>query len=270
MTLKILRGNLRYKLIFVLVIFLSITNHLLAQEQMTEMTVDRPGFAETPYTVHRGVIQVEIGFDYFKRYNSSLYNLPTALLRTGINKKSEVRLTLQQSRDDSRGNVELGIAPISLGLKRHIVEQSRNLPEIDILANVIIPTSNSLLFSKTWGYEFLLLFENDFYPNSAINYNIGFTWDKNYGQSVFTANFCYNYLPSERTGLFIEYFGFMPGTLPSEHGIDGGLTYLLRRNLQIDFSVGISRVATNQNVFVSSGLSIRIDRQKNGRLYKVE
>lgn len=231
----------------------------IGQDQMTEMTVDRPGFAETPYTVSRGVFQLEIGFDYFNRYNSSLYNLPTALLRAGINKKYEVRLALQQSRDNGRGNAEMGIAPISLGIKRHVVQQNRKIPEIDILANAIIPIFNSPLFSKNWGYEFLLLFENDFYPNSAINYNVGFTWDKTYGQSVFTTNFCYNYLPSPRTGLFIEYFGFMPGTQPAEHGLDGGITYLLWRNLQMDFSVGISRVATNQNIFVSSGFSIRID-----------
>lgn len=243
----------------VLIISLFIFHNTVAQEQLTELTVDRPGVAEAPYTVAPGVFQFEIGFDYFKRYNSQLYDLPTSLIRAGISKKSELRLTLRSDLEDVKGKPQIALAPISLGIKRHIVQQYKRIPEIDILVNAVIPNPSSEVFSKKWGYEFLLLFQNDFYPNSAINYNLGFTWDSYVGQSVFSANFSYNYLPTQKVGLFAEYFGYMPQVLFSEHGVDAGMTYLLRRNIQADISSGISRIDGDTNMFVSVGFAIRLD-----------
>ena len=247
---------------FILSSQLLVVRACFAQDQLTELTVDRPGVAEAPYTVAPKVFQLEIGFDYFKRYNSQLYDLPTSLIRAGVSEKSELRLTLRQDREEQNRKPEIAIAPISLGYKRHIIAQRKRIPEIDILANVIIPASPSPLFSKKLGYEFLLLFQNDFYPNSAINYNIGYTWDIYSGSNVFTANFCYNYLPTIKVGLFVEYFGYMPEAAYSEHGVDAGMTYLVRRNIQVDLSAGISKLDDNTNMFVSAGFAIRLNEKK--------
>lgn len=230
----------------------------LSQDVLTELTVDRPGFAETPYTLTPGVFQIETGFDYFKRYNNKVYNLPTMLLRAGLTKKSELRVNLREVVDEKVDSKAIAIAPFTIGIKRHIIEQHKGVPEIDILVDVVVPIFDNSLFSKKWGYEFLLLFENDFYPNSAINYNVGFTWDTYAGEPVFTANFCYNYLPSDRVGLFAEYFAFAPHTQEYENGIDAGITYLLKSNLQADLSSGYSLINSQHNVFVSLGLTVRL------------
>ncbi len=51
---------------------------LLAQEQdrLNELTVDRPGIAEAPFTVSPGMFQFETGFDYYKRTTGEVYFLP--------------------------------------------------------------------------------------------------------------------------------------------------------------------------------------------------
>lgn len=222
------------------------------------MTVDRPGFAETPYTVLPKKWQIETGFDYFKRYQNKIYNLPTVLLRTGLTKKSELRVNIREVLDEKIDSKAITLAPFTIGIKKHIVEQHKAIPEIDILIDAVVPIFDNSLFSKKWGYEFLLLFENDFYPNSAINYNVGFTWDSHIGESVFTANFSYNYLPTDKMGLFIEYFGFMPQSQASENGIDAGITYLLKSNLQGDLSSGYSIINSQHNIFLSLGITVRI------------
>lgn len=230
----------------------------LSQDVLTELTVDRPGFAETPYTVAPRAFQIETGFDYFKRYGNKIYNLPTVLLRSGLSKKSELRVNFREIIDEKVDSKAIAVAPLTVGLKRHIIQQHKGIPEVDILVDVVVPLFDSPNFAKKWGYEFLLLFENDFYPNSALNYNVGFTWDTYVGESVFTANVCYNYLPSERVGLFVEYFGFAPRSQASENGLDTGVTYLLKSNLQADLSYGYSLVNARDNVFVSMGITVRL------------
>lgn len=230
-----------------------------SQSGLNEMTVDRPGIAESPYTVTPGTYQLEVGIDYFKRYNGELFHLPTALFRTGISKSAELRVSSRQVSNRTDGTSFTGVAPLSVGVKLHIVRQDEWIPEIDILTNVVIPINPASSQSKTLGYEVLLLFQNDFYPNTAINYNVGYIWDSNRGKSIFTASFCFNYLPTSRVGLFAEYFGYVPGQLPTEHGLDGGMTYLLRPKLQLDISAGVSRLEKENNLFVSSGFTLRID-----------
>lgn len=247
------------KKIFLLVINLLAVQVAFSQIGLNELTVDRPGIAESPFTVPRGTYQFEVGFDYFKRSTGELYNLPVALFRTGISKRSELRVSSRHVLDRTEANTLRGVSPLSIGVKMHVIKQDQWIPETDIMANVVIPLNPASSHAANLGYEVLLLFQNDFYPNTAINYNVGYIWDSIHGKSVFTASFCFNYLPTERVGLFAEYFGYIPNQWPGEQGLDGGMTYLLLPKLQLDVSAGISRLGQHNNTFVSSGFSFRIN-----------
>ena len=233
----------------------------LSQNNLNELTVDRPGIADTPFTVPQGMYQFEVGFDYFNRSNGIFYNMPTALFRTGITKRIEARIALRQILDHTDGSSFNGISSISAGFKSHVIKQNRWIPETDVMLNLIVPIVYSSL-SKTLGYEALILFQNDFYPNTAINYNVGYLWDYNLNKPMFTASFCYNYLPTQRLGLFIEYFDFVPNSRLDEQGFDGGFTYLLAPKFQVDLSCGVSRQEEKNNFFVSTGFSFRLGKNR--------
>lgn len=234
---------------------------LLAQEQdrLSELTVDRPGIAEAPFTVRPGMYQLETGFDYYKRTSGEIYFLPVTLFRTGLSQNTELRISAKNILDKTSTQKLKGFSPLTIGIKTHIIEQRGWIPETDILVDLIIPLSNADLQPVKMGNDVLLLFQNDLSPKAAINYNVGLIWDGFSDESLFTASFCFNYLPTDKVGLFVEYFDFLRTGGSKEHGIDGGFTFLLWPLVQADFSAGVSLVEGNTNHFVSSGISFRIE-----------
>lgn len=228
-------------------------------DKMNELTVDRPGIAEAPYTVAPGMYQLETGFDYYKRTNGKIYFLPVTLFRTGISKSAEVRVSVRNIHDKTNALSAKGISPLTVGIKTHIIEQRGWIPETDILADFLFPLGNSSFQPSQVGHDVFLLFENDITSKFAINYNVGLIWDGSSNRNLFTASVCSNFLVTDRLGLFIEYYDFIRKLESKEHGIDGGITYLIAPHIQVDFSAGISLVDSKLNHFVSSGFSIRID-----------
>ena len=227
-------------------------------DELNELTVDRPGIAESPFTVAPGMYQFETGFDYYKRNTGNIYFLPVTLFRTGLSKNAELRVSVKNIQDNTTSGKLRGISPFTIGIKTHIIEQSGWIPETDILADIIVPVGRSDLQPGQLGHDMLLLFQNDFSPKTALNYNVGLVWDGFSSSSIFTSSVCFNYLPTDRLGLFIEYFDFIRKKGTEEHGIDGGITYRIDTHVQLDFSSGISRVSSQTNFFISSGFTMRL------------
>lgn len=236
--------------------------NLFAQDQLNELTVDRPGIAETPFTVTPGMFQFETGIDYYKRPDGEIFFLPVSLFRIGLSENSEIRISAKNISDNTFVENLDGISPLSIGIKTHIVHQNGWIPETDILVDVIIPMGNSPLQPAKLGHDILLLFQNDFSKKTAVNYNVGLIWDGFSDESLFTASLCLNYLPTEKIGLFAEYFNFVRRRDVEEYGIDGGLTYLLHPHIQADLSAGLSAVDQEVSYFFSTGFSFRFFKGK--------
>ena len=235
------------------------TAELKAQSELNELTVDRPGVAESPFTVPPGTFQFETGFDYHNRTDGNVYFLPTMLFRTGISNRAELRITERHTIADTKEGSESGLSPLYIGAKVHVIKQRRWIPETDVLTNLLIPLGNGPFQPEGLGYEVLLLFQNDITEKFAVTYNIGYLWFNIEQGEIFTGSFCFNYLPTPKTGFFIEYFTLSP-SWPGEHGVDGGMTYLLNPHIQLDLSAGISGLEGNTNYFLSTGLSFRLQR----------
>lgn len=252
---------LRRVAIFLVVLTMSNVTVSFAQAKMNELTVDRPGIAEAPFTVTPGMYQLETGFDYYSKTSGEVYFLPVSLFRTGLSNAAELRITLKNVLDRTQIAPLRGIAPLTVGIKTHIIEQRGWIPETDILADVIFPLGSSDLHPDDLGHDILLLFQNDLSEKFAINYNVGLIWDGNTNRNQFTASLCFNFLPSDKMGLFIEYFDYIKRSGAEEHGIDGGFTVLLNSHMQGDLSAGVSLVDGKFNHFVSSGISFRFYRK---------
>lgn len=260
---------MRINCCFVILLLLALSNAANAQEasitptdRLNELTVDRPGIADMPFTVAPKTYQLETGFEYYAKTNGSVMFLPVTMLRTGLSKAAELRVSVKNIQERRGGNDIRGISPLTIGIKTHIIEQRGWIPETDILADVIFKLGNSPLQPDYTGHDILLLFQNDLSDKVAINYNTGFIWDGFTNQEMFTASFCANYLPTQRLGLFTEYFNYIRKSGTKEHGVDGGLTWLLTPMIQADLSAGVSLVDGRFNHFFAGGLSFRAGRVK--------
>ena len=136
---------------------------LFAQEQdrLNELTVDRPGIAEAPFTVAPRTCQLETGFDYYKRTSGEILFLPVTLFRAGLSNNTELRISAKHILDKTAAQKLNGFSPLTIGIKTHIIEQRGWVPETDILVDLIIPISSTDLQPEKMGHDVLLLFQND-------------------------------------------------------------------------------------------------------------
>ena len=67
---------------------------------------------------------------------------------------------------------------------------------------------------------------------------------------------------SERAGLFVEVFGDIPfnATGGPRNSFDGGLTFLIRDNLQIDGAAGVGLSDSADDWSVGLGITVRLPR----------
>ena len=214
------------------------------------ISADRPGFATGPGTVARGVTQAELGFEWAPETDA--VTLPFALLRYGIGEATEVRLawsgvvTGTGETDTLGGGVEI---------KHTLREGEGASPTLGVLVGVNVPGDGG-----------------------PLNPNAGFLWSSSLGDawSVFgTATLGAPSADGERrlvgtnavgvsralgskAGFFVEHFvSVTEGGDEETQLIDGGLTYLVTDDLQIDVNGGVSVGGADADGFVGAGLAYR-------------
>jgi hypothetical protein len=137
-----------------------------------------------------------------------------------------------------------------------------------ILGEVAVPTGDDPFTANEFDPSFRLTFSNTLTERLSLGYNVGvvaltreelldedtltsFIWTVSLGISA-----------TDRLGLFVELFG-ATGLSLDEGAVtsaDGGLTYRVRDNFQLDlsFGAGISELAPDW--FAGAGLSYRFPR----------
>ena len=100
-------------------------------------------------------------------------------------------------------------------------------------------------------------------------YNLGASWESEADEdqdldrlSVFQYTATLGLGLNGRTGAFLEVFGDLPLSTEGdpEHLLDGGLTYLLRDNLQLDAFAGIGLSQDADDWFAGAGVTLRLPR----------
>ncbi|MFQ5791752.1 MAG: transporter, partial [Acidobacteriota bacterium] len=113
-----------------------------------------------------------------------------------------------------------------------------------------------------------LAFARSLSDRVGISSNVGIAWTSIPGQTernqtladlIYTLSF--GFALTERVGAFAESFGSvaLDEAGASEHLMDGGFTFLVLDNLQLDVSGGFSlRAAGLEKWFVGAGLAVRL------------
>lgn len=255
------------------------------------LVTDRPDFTESSRAVGRGVIQVEMGYLY--THDSSedrtlnAHSYPELLVRIGMfTDWFELRLaqTFANERLRQKGRVERlnGASDLLVGFRFDLTEQKQWLPEISAVYQMVLPTGSPDLSGDEILPGISLLYSWDVIPDrlalggssqvnraredvAQIHLVHGLVGLPHTGEPVTSANFYAEFAQSfvvnlsltERLGMYVEWFAFIPhGAIDTgpAHFIDGGLTYQINDNVQIDVLSGFGLNRSADDFFVGTGL----------------
>ena len=249
------------QLSFLLFCCLTMSLDLSSQELVT----DRPDQTESSSTIPKKSLQIEsgfvIGFTEFDDLSLKEILAPTTLFRYGITKGVEIRVVNQFISIKNKETKEdlTGIGDLEIGAKIQIFKKEDVNTEIAFLSHVILPTGSSEVSFDNYGTINKLSISHVLTENIGLGYNVGYNY---YGidDGFFTYSVVFGFGITEKAGFYLETYG-KAGILDQFlSNFDGGITYLLKPNFQLDFSFGTG--INYKSNYISAGFSWNIGMLK--------
>jgi len=224
--------------------------------------------ADPAYVVPKGTGQIELGGAFERETDDehvSTWDAPEPLLRVGVFERAELRLSAigwigSQERGQETENTG---SDLELSTKVRLWGQQRWLPATSWLAGLSFPTGGHAVTSD--GY--------DPFGKLIASWQLGerFSLDTNLGvaaptQGVADSRRVYELFAAaslgvsltERMGAFLEYDATVRGRGEhDEQALDGGFTYLLTDNVQLDISGGAGLNRAAPDFVVGAGIAWR-------------
>lgn len=237
-----------------ILILTALNNVINAQEIKT----DRPDQTESSTTVPNGSFQMELGFGSGNYNGERISLLPTALFRYGLFKSIELRFVEQlvAFNENATSEKEFGLSDIELGLKIQVLKKEDINTEIAFISHLIVPTGSFELTNTNYGTINKLAISHSLNNLLDLGYNLGYNY-YGIGNGDLTYSLVLGIGLSNRMGIYVETFGEYSDFTEATSNFDSGFTYLLKENLQLDFSMGLG-LTQKMNCF-SLGFSWNIN-----------
>jgi len=262
-------------------VFILLSQNLFAQE----ISTDRPDRTESAETVGKHKFQIEAGIEYSskKSKNESVLlqdggeligdvktntiTAPTTLLRYGLTDKIELRLGIDFDGTSSKmGDIDLSedsklsLNAPSLSAKFSLSKGEGWKPDFAIITKVTLPNIGGEGKQEEHVVpELNFAFSNEINKDLSIGYNVGLESDYKFNVTdlFYSASLGINI--SEKTGSFIEIFGNTPDAKFKEfsNSIDGGFTYLIKNNFQVDIYGGLGLSSDANDFFLGTGFGYK-------------
>lgn len=233
------------------------------------LVTDRPDFTESTLAVPLGRVQLEAGLTFTRDgagggEHAQSITAPEALLRLGLADGFELRLGAPSYAyaDDGTDDAD-GFTDSSIGFKLELAGQEGARPSMAVLASLSLPTGADEFTSDevdpavvfAWAYD---LGESGWSVAgnagaSSLEDGAGDRFEE------FSASLAVGAPITNELSAYAEYYGFYrngAGAGP-EHYVNGGLTYLLNNNTQLDARVGFSLNGRADDLFAGAGVSFR-------------
>jgi hypothetical protein len=237
-----------------------IDSSVAISQEIPEMVTDRPDQTESSNIVQPGYVQLESGLLLTHADGSNVTEIPGTLARISILEKLELRLGVDGwIMNEATDNSEFGDSEISA--KYFLAEENGWIPESAILAGIGIPTSKN---NDAPGYSLRYAGGYTLSDKFSTGFNLAGAWEEGTdakGKDALDMCMIYSavigYGINDRTGCFLEFFGESPvgaGGKPSNL-IDGGFTYLITPQFQLDAYGGAGMPDAAEDWFFGTGFS---------------
>jgi hypothetical protein len=239
------------------------------------LVTDRPDFTEASSTVGQGVTQIEAGYVYVKdnsedgSHDGHAY--PDLLVRHGILQNwLELRVAWTYlSERETIGRVTTTndrSSDLYLGLKVGLTPQLDWLPEMALIPQMFVPVSSDpilgggeVLPGINWVYSWELSDSLSMAGSSQINRALDSETGAPFG--LFAQSWVFGASLSDRIGSYAEWFALVPDgadSVRTQHYANGGFTYLVNNNIQLDLRAGVGLSDASDDFFAGSGIAIRL------------
>jgi len=256
-----------YQLILVFIISYSVE---------AQIETDRPDFTESPNVVPAKALQVETGFVWEQdastfstsgQLKTRNITLNTTLLRYGLSDKVELRLnwTAQQQNvlywnhplidpHPSIFDPIRGFSPVFIGAKTNLFTSEK--VSIGLLTHLYIPFAASKKYQvKYVAPEFLIPCSIDLTEKLGIAFQYGLIWNGETAEPTSSYTFALSLGLTEKLSTYLESYGYFSQAYKDLHLLNGGLTYLINPNFQLDLTGGIGLTENAPNGFINTGCS---------------
>lgn len=240
------------------------------------LITDRPDFTESTEAVPNGMIQIEAGYTFTYddpgdgATRTQDHSMPEILLRVGLATNVELRLgwegysfTRDKFDDEKRTEFDWsqGAADTSVGVKVKLFEQEGWRPHFGIIGELSMPSGSTSASSGDVDPAIKLLWAYDIDDRLSIagNMNIGVPTENGNRFVQAASSVSAAFAVTDELGTYIEYFGAYPASDGEDgaHTINGGFTYLLSPDLQLDIRAGAGLNEEADDFFVGAGFSWR-------------
>ncbi|MDD4086009.1 MAG: transporter [Bacteroidales bacterium] len=241
----------------ILFIFCLQTTHLRAQS----FSSDRPGAGDGVATVEARYFQVETGLDFSKlnpgeKAEFTVNSLPVMLLRYGLSEKVELRIiesfVIHDKPNWSEFKQGSGFSNLTIGGKFQVCENPEIATQAGVLAEVFVPTGSAEVTEDALGLSLRFLHSWDFAARWNLGSNFGAYWFEEQELSLMYS-FALGYTITDKLGVFVEPYGNYVQLNDFELSFDGGFSYLIKPNLQVDINAGTG--ITGDHYFIGFGFS---------------
>ena len=245
--------------LFLLVPLLAAPASAVAQDAII---TDRPDFTESTATVAPGRVQIESGYTFARAGGLSEHSIGELLGRIGLTSRVELRLAANSyvqaeiaedasvsGREDGSVGVKIGLAP----------EQSGARPSLAVILATSVPTGSSAFRQRSLQPEIKVAAAWDLTDRFALatNLNQARLRDERGWFGETSASITGALALAERMGGYLEAYGFAPAGRPDQVFLNGGVTWLVSPDFQLDARVG-GAISGPAQRFVGVGVSRRM------------
>ena len=235
--------------------------------ELGPLVTDRPDATESSETVGKGLFQLEAGYTFANFERVDVHSIGEFLLRIGVlHENVELRLGFNSYSLVRGADVDAsGLQNVGIGAKVRLLSGGgvgHARPTIAVLVATTIPTGSEDIEPRSARPEARLAAAWDLSNRLSLGTNLiwssikdGDLEERHTAQGLSTA---LGYGLSDRWGAYFEYFGVYPtGERDSENYLNGGVTYLISNDLQLDGRVGYGLNGRDDDFFVGFGTAVR-------------
>ncbi len=263
-------AKLKVSLTLIAIAFCSLAVGQTSEPHFEPLSIDRPDVSNLPTTVLPGQLQFELGAEWAKGPLSKEFYQPNLVFRSGITKKSELRIGFNQLFLDSLNDgVGDNVLFFSIGGKYRFLEEQGARPSIAIQPEFALPFGDGATLHHDYpnyalaDYSLILLFNNTLHKQVFINYNAGIFWSRN-GRVDYLLSASASFLHTHRLGYFLEAYALVEEQDKFPLSYDGGLMFLAYPRIQFDVYIGNRHVDGERFWFGGAGIGFRIDPKDLG------